>query len=68
MQKSQMDPKFTEELNEKKKDAKITIDIPYLKDVADAVQNPPEPSPMMGQVKPGPAPKPAPKPAPAPKK
>lgn len=46
LQKSQMDPKFTEALNDKKKAAKITIDVPYLKDVADTVNNPPETSPM----------------------
>ncbi|MCE5314819.1 MAG: peptidyl-prolyl cis-trans isomerase [Armatimonadota bacterium] len=58
MQKSQMDPKFTEELSKRKRDSKITISIPYLKDVAETVKNPPETNPMMGgNVKPGPAPK-----------
>lgn len=62
LQKSQMDPKFTEELNKKKKDAKISIDIPYLKDVADTIKNPPEAAPMMGGAPtPAPAPKAAPK-------
>ncbi|MEN6356382.1 MAG: peptidyl-prolyl cis-trans isomerase [Armatimonadota bacterium] len=42
LQKSQMDPKFTQALNDKKKAAKITIDIPYLKDVAGTINNPPE--------------------------
>ena len=46
LQKSQMDPKFTEALNDKKKAAKITINIPYLKDVAGTINNPPETAPM----------------------
>lgn len=54
LQKSQMDPKFTQELNDKKKAAKITIDIPYLQDVAATINNPPETSPL---AMPSPTPK-----------
>lgn len=57
LQKSQMDSKFTEELNKRKKDAKISIDIPYLKDVADTINNPPETPTGMPTPQPGPAPK-----------
>lgn len=64
LQKSQMDPKFTEELNKRKKEAKISISIPYLKDVADSVNNPPEVAEGMPMPQPGPAPKTAPKAAP----
>ena len=76
MQKSQMDPDFQKKLNERKKDAKIEINIAEFKSIAQSFKNPPEPSPMMMSPQqrpapksaPAPAPKSAPAPAPAPKK
>lgn len=47
-QKCQQDPEFTKKFNEKKKAAKIEIDIPEYKDVAAAFKNPPEPMAQMG--------------------
>jgi parvulin-like peptidyl-prolyl isomerase len=61
LQKSQVDPKFAEVLNDKKKAAKIAIDIPYLKDVADTINNPPATSPMTMPAPQKAAPKAAPK-------
>ena len=57
MQKSQMDIDFQKKLNDRKKDAKIEINIPQFKSIAESFKNPPEPSPMMVSPKATPAPK-----------
>lgn len=60
-QKSQMDPEFQKEFNERKKKAKIEINLADYKGIVKQFQNPPEPM-MMGA--PQPAPQPAPEEAP----
>lgn len=57
LQKTQADPEFQNKLNEKKKAAKIEINIKDFENIALSFKNPPEPNPMMGMMKPGPAPK-----------
>jgi hypothetical protein len=47
IQKSQFDPDFVKKLNEKKKAARIQIDIPRYKDVSDEFKNPQQAMPMM---------------------
>ncbi|MCL5102913.1 MAG: SurA N-terminal domain-containing protein [Armatimonadetes bacterium] len=47
-QKFQQDPEFGRKLNEKKKEAKIEIELADYKEVAAQFKNPPEPMPGMG--------------------
>lgn len=56
LQKSQTDLDFQKKLNAKKKAAKIDVNIEEYKNLVFTFKNPPEPSPMMGQMQPGPAP------------
>ena len=46
-QKFQQDPEFGKKLNEKKKEAKVEIELPDYKEIAAQFKNPPEPMPAM---------------------
>lgn len=53
MQKASSDPDFQKKLNQKKKDAKVAVNIDQYKSIVHSINNPPEPMPMMGMPQPG---------------